>query len=46
VSLKTVADGDHQLSRPQDIAMILEALSELLSPGDASSKSADPDPDD
>ena len=34
------------MSRPQDIAMIFEALSELLSPEDASSKSADPDLDD
>jgi len=47
VSLRTIEDGDHRLSRPQDIAMIIEALTELLSPeGDATSKSADQDLED
>ena len=32
VSLRTVEDGDHQLSRPQDLELILEAITELLNP--------------
>ena len=32
VSLRTVEDGNHRLARPQDIELILEALTELLNP--------------
>jgi len=32
VSLKTVQDGDHRLSRPQDIELVANAVAELLSP--------------
>lgn len=50
VSLKTVQDGDHRLSRPQDIELIISALSELLSPpsaqDDSATDSADQDQED
>ncbi len=51
VSLKTVEDGDHRLSRPQDIELIACALTELLNPhtrGDSESAadSTDQDQDD
>ena len=32
VTLRTVEDGDHRLSRPQDIDILLQALNELLHP--------------
>lgn len=32
VTLKTVQDGDHRLSRPQDIELISIALAELINP--------------
>lgn len=35
VSLKTVQDGDHRLSRPQDIELITSAVTELLTPPNA-----------
>lgn len=32
VELKTIDDGEHRLSRPQDIELILESLGNLLLP--------------
>jgi predicted RNA-binding protein with PUA domain len=41
VSLKTVQDGDHRLSRPQDIELIACALAELLNPPQGDDYAAD-----
>ena len=51
MSLKTVQDGDHSLSRPQDIELIVCALGELLNPpslddADNAADSTDQDQDD
>ncbi len=35
VTLKTVEDGEHRLSRPQDIELIIQALGALLNPEDS-----------
>ena len=50
VSLKTVQDGDHRLSRPHDIELIISAVAELLIPpndrGESTADSTDQDQDD
>ena len=46
VSLKTVPDGDHRLSRPEDIKLIENALEELLNCGLAGPSVDLEDPDD
>ena len=41
VEMKMIAEGDHRLSRPEDIELILQALGELVSPPSSSVASGD-----
>lgn len=43
VELKTIHDGEHRLSRPEDIQLILEGLDKLLSPPQEKSEASGAD---